>query len=76
MKSVLFRYIFSALPTREYLMKFKIIKKLPDCCMYNQGTFTMKHIFQECDDFVDARVYLQQDIQDSGSNQILNENHV
>ena len=73
MKSVLYKYILGVLPTGEYLLKFKIVKKVPYCCMCNDGTFTIKHIFQECNDFVDARVYLQQDIQDSGSNQILNE---
>ena len=45
--------------------------------MCNKGSFTIKHIkniiFQECYDFTDARVYLQQDIKDLGSNQILNE---
>ena len=73
MKSVLYIYIFGVLPTGEYLLKFKIVKKVPNCCMCNDGPFMIKHIFQECNDFVDARVYLQQDIQDSGSNQILNE---
>ena len=73
MKSVLYKYILGVLPTGEYLLKFKIVNKMPNCCMCNNGTFTIKHIFQECNDFVDAIVYLQQDIQDSGSNQILNE---
>ena len=73
MKSVLYKYILNVLSTRECFLKFKIVKKLPDCCMCNNGTFTIKHIFQGCNDFVDARVYLQQDIRESGSNQILNE---
>ena len=47
-------------------MKFKIIRKLPQCCMCNNGVFTIHHIFQEYEEFVDTRDYLQDDIKDLG----------
>ena len=71
MKSCLYKYIFGLLLTGEYLLKFKMIRKLPKCCMCNKGVLTTRHIFLECEEFVDAHMYLQDDIKDIGSDEIL-----
>ena len=59
-------YIFNVLPTGEYLMKFKVIDKIPKCLQCGKGAFTVQHIFYECEDFHDAREYLQQNIKELG----------
>ena len=73
MQSCLYRYIFNVLPTGEYLMKFKVVDKIPKRLQCGKGTFTVEYIFHECEDFHDAREYLQQDIKELDS-QVLVDN--
>ena len=60
--STLYKYIFGVLPTGEYLVKFKILKKIPICVCEN-GFYTANHIVKKCDEFGNTRAFLEQDIQ-------------
>ena len=52
------------MPTGDKLFKYHVIDVLPTCKLCKKNELEFKHLFHECDGFIDTREYLKDDISD------------
>ena len=71
--AMVFRYLYRVLPIGDTLIKYHVIDVLPTCKLCKKGKFEFRHLFHECNEFVDTREYLKEAISDIDADARLDE---